>query len=317
MAQHFLVSARSRTLNLREVYAAGEERNYVTFCNLRWEKTGGEPTCPRCGSLHHYKITTRRRFKCADCSHQYSATSGTIFSARKLSYTDLLAGLCLFANAVKGVSALQFARDMGINAKSAFVMLHKIREAVASETQNAKLSGEIEIDGAYVGGSIRPANFAAHRVDRRLARHQTGKRRVVITLRQRDGRTLPFVATSEAHGVQIAASVATKGSKFFADEAAHWDALHASFNTERINHKIAYSFDGIHTNFVESYFSRLRRMIDGQHHQVSPRHLHRYAGEAAWKEDHRSLSNGVLAHRALGLALNHAPSKFFAGYWHR
>ncbi len=317
MCQHFLVSARSHTLSLKEIFAAGEEKNYEAFCKLRWEMTGGEPTCPRCGSLGHYKITTRRRFKCSDCGHQYSVTSGTIFSWRKLTYTNLLAGLCLFANAVKGVSALQFSRDMGINAKSAFVMLHKIREAVAAETKNAKLFGEIEIDGAHVGGHVRPANLAMNRIDRRLAQHQTGKRRVVVALRQRGGRTLPFVATSEAHGVQIANKVVEKNSKLFADEASHWDQLHASFDTARINHSIAYSLDGIHTNLVESYFSRLRRMIEGQHHHVSVRHLNQYAGEAAWKEDHRDLHNGALAHRALGLALSHSRSRYFSGYWHR
>ena len=317
MAQHFLVSAKSRTLNVRAIYAAGEEKNYETFCDLRWAATNGDPVCPRCGSLDHYKITTRRRFKCAACFHQFSVTSGTIFSARKLSFTDLLAGLCLFANAVKGVSALQFARDLGVNAKSAFVMLHKIREAVASETKDAKLFGEIEIDGMYQGGKIRPANLAVNRVDRRLASNQTGLRRVVVALRQRGGRTLPFVAMSEAHGVQIAAKVVDRASKLFADEASHWDALHASFDTKRINHSVAYSLDGIHTNSVESYFSRLRRMIEGQHHHVSVRHLNQYANEAAWKEDHRELTNGALAHRALGLALNQSPSKFFAGYWHR
>jgi hypothetical protein len=234
-----------------------------------------------------------------------------------LSFTDLLAGLCLFANAVKGVSALQFARDMGINSKSAFVMLHKIREAVAAETRDVKLFGEIEIDGAYVGGHIRPANLAANRVDRRLASNQSGKRRVVVTLRQRGGRTLPFVATSEAHGVHIVRRFVDKSAKLFADEASHWDALHASFDTKRINHTVAYSLDGIHTNHVESYFSRLRRMIEGQHHHVSVRHLNQYANEAAWKEDHRELHNGALAHRALGLALNNSKSKFFSGYWHR
>jgi transposase-like protein len=317
MAQHFLISAASHTLNLREIYAAGEEKNYETFCRLRWEQTGGQPHCPACGSLDHYKISTRRRFKCADCYRQYSATSGTLFASRKLSFTDLLAGMCLFANAVKGVSALQFARDMGINAKSAFVWLHKIREAVAAETKNAKLFGEVEIDGAHVGGRVRPANLAIHRVDRRRSDNQSDQRRVVIALRQRGGRTLPFVALREAHGVQIASRFVERGSKLFADEAPGWDALHATFETARINHSIAYSLNGIHTNFVESYFSRLRRMIEGQHHHVSARHLNRYASEAAWKEDHRQLSNGALAHRALGLVLTNSPSKFFAGYWHR
>jgi chorismate mutase len=58
-------------------------------------------------------------------------------------------------------------------------------------------------------------------------------------------------------------------------------------------------------------------MIDGQHHGVSPQHLQKYADEAAWKEDHRRLDNGALAHRTLELALNQQRSKFWTGYWHR
>jgi transposase-like protein len=317
MSQHFLISAKSRTLSIKDIRVMGEDKAYETFCKLRWASTDGAPTCPRCGSLTAYKVTRGRRFKCADCNHQYSATSGTIFSSRKMSFTDLLMGLCLFANAVKGVSSLQFARDMGCNAKTAFVMLHKIREAVAAETKNEKLFGEIEIDGAFFGGHIRPANLKENRIDRRFGLHQTGKRRVVVALRQRQGRTLPFVSTSEAHGVAIASRAVKAGSTMIADEAAHWDALHASYSTQRINHSEAYSLNGVHTNFVESYFSRLRRMVQGQHHFVSARHLGQYASEAAWKEDHRRLDNGALAHRALGLALNHSPSRYFAGYWHR
>jgi transposase-like protein len=317
MAQHFLVSAKSRTLSVKDVRSMGEERAYETFCKLRWPETDGSPVCPRCGSVEYYNVTRGRRFKCAGCKHQFSATSGTIFSSRKMTFTDLLTGLCLFANAVKGVSSLQFSRDMGCNAKTGFVFLHKLREAVASETKNATLSGEIEIDGAFFGGSIRPANLKEDRIDRRFASNQTGKRRVVVALRQRKGRTLPFVSTNESHGVYIASRTVQPGSTMIADEAGHWDALHAKFFTQRINHSLAYSLDGIHTNFVESYFSRLRRMVQGQHHFVSARHLSQYANEAAWKEDHRRLDNGTLAYRALGLALNHQPSRYFAGYWHR
>ena len=317
MSQHFLISAKSRTLSVKDVRAMGEEKAYETFCKLRWATNDGAPNCPRCGSLKAYNVTRGRRFKCGDCKHQYSATSGTIFSSRKMAYTDLLMGICLFVNAVKGVSSLQFARDMGCHAKTAFVMLHKLREAVAAETKNEKLFGEIEIDGAYFGGHIRPANLKENRIDRRLWVHQTNKRRVVVALRQRGGRTMPFVSTSESHGVLIATSTVKPGSTMIADEAAHWNALHASYKTDRINHSEAYSLDGVHTNFVESYFSRLRRMVQGQHHFVSARHLGQYASEAAWKEDHRRIDNGALAYRALGLALAHSPSKFFAGYWHR
>ncbi len=317
MAQHFLVSAAARTLSLKAIYSLGDTKAYETFCKLRWPATDGEPVCPRCGGAEAYKITTRRRFKCAACGHQYSVTSGTIFSARKMSFTDLLAAICIFSNAVKGISSLQLARDLGCNAKSAFVLAHKIRQALASETADAKLSGEVEVDGAYFGGHIRPANLKENRIDRRLTENQTGKRRVVVALRQRDGRTLPFVASSEAHGVLIAPRVITRGTKVFADEASHWDALHSMFTTRRINHSQAYSLDGAHTNFVESYFSRLRRMVDGQYHHVSAHLLFQYANEAAWKEDHRRTDNGTLTKQALGLALSHKVSRVWSGYWHR
>ncbi len=155
-------------------------------------------------------------------------------------------------------------------------------------------------------------------MDRRLAEHQTGKRRVVVALRERGGRTFTHVTKQEAEGVQIAFKTAENKTTFYADEASHWDALHARWPVRRINHTLAYSdlADG-HTNWVESYFSRLRRMVDGQHHHVSARYLHAYAAHAAWMEDHRRLDNGALANRALGLALAHPISRQWKGYWQR
>jgi len=157
----------------------------------------------------------------------------------------------------------------------------------------------------------------SRRIDRRLAKYQTGKRRVVIAFRERAGRTLTLVAKSESEGIAIANRVADDDAIFFADEATHWDVLHARFKTFRINHTVAYSLDGVSTNQVESFFARLRRMVAGQHHHVSPQYLHSYAGHAAWLEDHRRLDNGALAHRALGLALAHPKSENWCGYWQR
>jgi len=291
MAQHFLLSAKARTLSLRSIYAAGEESAYVTFCQLRWPETNGEPVCPECGCADVYRITTRRRFKCAACRVQFSVTSGTIFASRKMAFVDLLAAVAIVANAAKGISALQLARDLDCQHKTAFVLAHKIREALASESDGAMLSGEVEIDGAYFGGHI--------------------------ALRQRQGRTLTFVDTHEPKGVEIARRVVAKGSTIVADEATHWDALPAHYPTQRINHSLAYSLDGVSTNMVESFFSRLRRMVTGQHHHVSARYLGAYAAHAAWLEDHRRLDNGTLSFRALGLAMAHPTSRTWAGYWQR
>jgi transposase-like protein len=317
MAQHFLLSAKARTLSLKAIYAAGEDKAYETFRKLRWPQTDGAPVCPHCGGLGAYEITTRRRFKCSACGKQFSVTSGTILASRKMSFVDLLAALCIIANAAKGISALQLARDLNVQHKTAFVLAHKIREALATETKGATLDGEVEIDGCYVGGTIRPANKVENRIDRRLAEHQTGTRRVVVAFRQRKGRTLPFVVRNEWEGAEIAKTVVGRTSIIHADEASHWDVLHSGWQVHRINHSEAYCLDGACTNWAESYFSRLRRMIRGQHHYVSPQYLHQYANHAAWLEDHRRLDNGALAHRALGLALDHKVSRNWKGYWQR
>ena len=70
-----------------------------------------------------------------------------------MSFADLLAAICMFVNAVKGMSALQFARDLCVQYKTAWVLAHKLREALAAETAGETLDGEVEIDGAYFGGA--------------------------------------------------------------------------------------------------------------------------------------------------------------------
>lgn len=318
MAQHFLLSAAARNLSLKDIYKAGEEVAYETFCKLRWRETGGEAVCPKCGCCETYHISTRRRFKCAACYAQFSVTSGTIFANRKLDFTDLLAAICVFVSNAKGMSSVQFSQTLDVQYKTAWVMAHKLREAMASEIDGMKLDDEVEVDGAYFGGHIRPENAKEDRIDRRLKKHQTGARRVVIAFRERLGRTLPFVANAEAEGVQMAADVLATDTHVFADEASHWDILEARYPTDRINHSERYSMGhGKHTNWVESYFSRLRKMVSGQHHWVSPQYLHQYARHAAWCEDHREECAKTLTHRTLRNALASPVSRNWAGYWQR
>lgn len=241
-----------------------------------------------------------------------------MFASRKLSFTDLLAAICLFVNGSKGMSAVQFSRDLDVQYKTAFVLAHKLREALSAEVATETLDGEVEIDGAYFGGHVRPENRKEDRVDRREKANQSDRRRVVVALRERGGRTLSFVRKSEAEGVQIARARMVAGAKLFADEASHWDVLEMQFETGRINHSVSYSEGhGKHTNMVESYFSRLRRMVGGQHHHVSHRYLYQYANHAAWLEDHRRRSNGGNAMALLGGALAQPVSRVWAGYWQR
>jgi transposase-like protein len=315
--QHFLLSAAARTLSLKAVFKMGEDAAYQAFCELRWPETDGEAVCPKCGCCETYNITSRRRYKCVGCHAQFSVTSGTIFASRKLSFTDLLAAIVIFVNGAKGVSALQVSRDLDVQYKTAFVLSHKLREAMALEDAGQKLSGTVEVDGAYFGGYVKPANIKSHRVDRRLKIAQTGKRQSLVVIRQRGGDMLTFVGKSEGEGVAHVARVVEPGTIVHADEASHWDALHGRYETFRINHSEAYSLDGACTNQAESFFSRLRRAEVGTHHHIAGPYLYAYAGEMAWREDNRRVANGDQAAMVVRSAMVSPVSRKWAGYWQR
>ncbi|TNE42727.1 MAG: IS1595 family transposase [Alphaproteobacteria bacterium] len=317
MAQHFLLSKKARTLSLAKVMRLSEEESFDLFRAIRWPENEGEPICPRCGGVDSYKYNARKIFKCKACHSQYSVTTGTIFASRKLAFRDILAAIAIFMNGAKGVSALQLSRDLDVQYKTAFVLAHKLREALGAEVHGEVINGEVEVDGAYFGGYVKPANNKANRRDRRLSENQSGKRRVVVAMREREGTTVPHVFDAEADAVEMIAQRVERGSTIYADEASHWDILHARYRTYRINHSECYSTEEANTNLIESFFSRLRRAEIGTHHHISGKYLNAYANEMAWREDNRRVSNGEQFVMATAAALAHPVSRQWKGYWQR
>ncbi len=221
---------------------------------------------------------------------------------------------------MKGKAALALSRDLGVSYKSAFVLTHKLREAMAEEMKGRIIGGEgkvAEIDGGYFGGYQKPANHKENRRDRRLAANQNGKRKSVIIIRERNGNSVPAVFASESAALGWIKSRLMSGTVVHADEAPGWDSLHAQFEMKRIDHSKAYSEDGACTNMAEEYFSRLRRAEAGHHHHIAGVYLLRYAQEASWREDNRRVSNGDQVRRLAGLALGKRTSPDFVGYWQR
>jgi transposase-like protein len=216
----------------------------ATFKRVRWSANNGEPFCPHCGCLTIYVLAeSPPRWKCGGCRRKFSLTSQTLFHSRKLSVRDHLAVIALFVNGVKGTSALQISRDLNINPKSAFVLLHKLREATGSQVHNPdkpELSGTVEVDGAYFGGHVKPENRKADRRDRRLAEEQTGRRQVVVVAREVRGRTLPFIVARESEAVALIRENVASGSIIHADESNAWERLHASYEVRRVNHSVEY-----------------------------------------------------------------------------
>jgi transposase-like protein len=304
--QHFLLSTAARTLSLAKVMRMTEDQAFEAFKAIRWAETDGEPVCPKCGGYIVWEFKARRLFKCKACNGQFTVTSSTIFASRKMDLRDILAAIAIFMNGAKGHSALQLSRDLDCQYKTAFVLAHKIREALAADqAATAELTGEVEVDGAYFGGYVKPANRKENRVDRRTAQTQTGKRQVVVVARERDGETITQVHKTEAAGVAFVAANVAIGATIHADEASHWDRLEAKYLTKRINHSVEYSSPESCTNMAESFFSRLRRAEIGTHHHIAGPYLNAYAMEMAWREDNRRISNGEQFLAATGAALGH------------
>jgi len=317
MAQHFLLSSAARSLSLAKVARMADEEAFEVFKTIRWSENGGEPYCPRCKCAALYEYKTRKLWKCKSCSHQFSVTSGTIFASRKMPIRDYLLAIAIFVNGAKGHSALQLSRDLDCQYKTAFVLAHKLREAIVNQDKSKTVSGEVEVDGAYFGGYVKPANYKEMRVDRRLLENRTGKRRVVVVMRERNGAVLPFVFKSEHESLKTLESRIQLGSTVYADDATSWDNLHGRYLTKRINHSVCYSDGEACTNQAESFFSRLRRAEIGTHHHIAGNYLNAYADEMAWREENRRVSNGLQYLHLADAALKNPVSRQWKGYWQR
>ncbi len=324
MSSHFLLSAKARTLSLSAVLRMGDEEAERAFVRIRWHATGGKPVCPRCGCPTVYdcrKANGAPRWRCKACRKDFSVTSGTLFAFHKMPLRNYLAAIAIFCNEVKGKSALALSRDLGVQYKTAYVLAHKLREAMASDLKGMQLGGEgetVEIDGGYFGGYVKPANWKENRRDRRLAKHQTGKRQVVVVMRERGGSTLPAVFKSESAALGWISSRVSRDTRLIADEAGSWNDLHGRYAMDRIDHGQVYSLPGgIYTNGAEEFFSRMRRAEIGHHHHVAGPYLVRYAQEAAWREDRRRVDNGRQVQAVVGLAMACRPSVDWCGYWQR
>src|SRR5450756_1089041 len=137
----------------------------------------------------------------------------------------------------------------------------------------------------------RPADQKEYRRDRRLARNQNGKRRVVEVIRERGGHSVPAVFNSQKAKPPHSSALVLIGTVVRADEAASWDNLHERFEVKRINHPEAYNLDGACADMAEEYVSRLRAEVVIQP-PIADAYLLRHAQESSWREDNRRVSDG-------------------------
>jgi transposase-like protein len=153
---HFLLSAAARSLSVREIFGLSDERAFELLREVRWGRDG-EPVCPECGTVEaHWFLPSRRQWRCRACGHTFSVTSGTIFAHHKLPLQVYLGALAIYTNAVKGLSALQLSRDLDVQYKSAFVLMHKMRESLMAQRDETPWRGRCRSTGPTWAGRSDP-----------------------------------------------------------------------------------------------------------------------------------------------------------------
>lgn len=273
-------------------YFKNEEVCKAYLANSRW---GGEPACPHCGNVGAY--ITNRGYKCKakECGKKFSVTTGTIFENTKISLRTWFAAMYLCTAHKKGVSSLQLSRDRNLTQKTAWFVLHRIREML-NINQGEHLSGTVEIDETYVGGATKNKSNKKRAELKATGGQYFSKTSVIAMVERESGQVKTQVL--KANSVKfsdvlplIQANVA-EDALIITDSSTMYGSLKNSYRHETVSHvQKEYVRGAMHTNTIEGFFSQLKRGIYGIYHQVSPKHLHRYCNEFGYRYNTRKGSD--------------------------
>ena len=276
---------------------SSEAAAYELLEELRWN---GTPVCPHCGSLGNSvflkpangtarktrtgKVSERRVWKCRDCRKQFTVLVGTIFHGSKISLRTWVLVLLEMVASKNGVAAREIERKYDLTNKTAWFMLHRIREAMKADALGL-MAGTVIADETWIGGKPSNRHNSERRKVRKWEQGESRKVTVMSLVHEETGevrsRVIPDV-TGDTLGKVLREQADLEASELVTDEHKSYKPIGKEFSAHRTVNHGANKYvlkDGTTTNAAESYFSQLKRSIDGTHHHVSKEHLERYLAE--------------------------------------
>jgi len=273
---------------------------------LRWPSGF---VCAKCGVIGEPYECTRGRLMCSSCRYQATVTAGTIFDKTRTPLSTWFAATWQVASQKHGVSAMGLQQVLGLGSyQTAWTMVHKLRRAMV-RPERERLSGAVEVDETYVGGS----EAGVH------GRHTEKKAIVAIAVEVHEPRgfgrvrlrrvpdasassLLPFVCEAVAPGAQVR----TDG----------WSGYNGLAKQGYVHRKtlLSSSGDPAHVSMpaVHRVASLLKRWLLGTHQgSVGLDQLDRYLDEYTFRFNRRSSrSRGLLFYRLLEQAVVTDPAPY-------
>lgn len=248
------------------------------------------PVCPHCGVIDQAtalkgKSTRPGVYKCQACAQPFTVTVGTLYERSKVPLTKWLAATHLLMASKKGMSAMQIGRMLDLPYKTAWFLMHRIRESLRPVADDAgPLGGAnkvVEADETYVGGKARNR------------KNYIPPKEAVFSLVERGGKVRSkHVPDVSAKTLKPILTRQLDGKSYLmTDEAPVYGPIAKNFAGHgTVNHSAEEYVRGVfwHTNTIENYFSILKRGITGTYHHVSQQHLKRYLAEFDFRYNERS-----------------------------
>ena len=235
--------------------------------------------CPHCEETKRITIRKGGYYRCLACMETFTVRTKTIFERSHVPLHKWIHAMYQLLTSRKGVSSMQLAKEIGVQQRTAWFMLHRIREACGKEIK--MLSGTVEMDETYIGGLERNKHESKKS---HIGRGSVGKT-PVIGMRERGGRTkaMPVATVDMASPFRAIHENIKPGTMIHTDEHTGYQ-IDEVYGHRRVNHSAKeFSRKGVSTNSIESVWAVLKRGLHGVYHHASKKHLARYVNEFTFR----------------------------------